>query len=389
MKGEGLIVRGFIVLAALTLTSADLCAQLDYYGAEMIQAGGGEILVGSYSVPSYADWNADGRPDLIVGEKTADTLWGKVRVYLNTGTAAQPQFNNFSYAQSTAGDLKVTAAGCMGCFPRVVYWDPDARQDLLVGLTVGKVMIFLNTGTESDPCFDGGALIQVGPAGATQELDVGSRATPVCVDWDNDNKTDLLVGGYDGRIRFYRNSGTGQPPVFEYESFGGTPLQENGSDLIVPLKRSSPTVCDFNNDGKKDLLTGDSEGKLLLYENVGTDAAPAFSGYSLVESEGTQINLGGVSLWHRSRPFVCNLTDDGRLDLLVGSYDGKVRLYEGIIPGDMYYDRDVDLDDFAAFGNYFQQTNCGKCGGADLTGDGNVDLADLHRFAAHFLNRLE
>ena len=37
-----------------------------------IQAGGVNLQVTSYSAPTYADWNNDGLPDLIVGEKNGN-----------------------------------------------------------------------------------------------------------------------------------------------------------------------------------------------------------------------------------------------------------------------------------------------------------------------------
>jgi hypothetical protein len=61
---------------------------------------------------------------------------------------------------------------------------------------------------------------------------------------------------------------------------------------------TGPTVVDWNNDGKKDLLVASKtdayEGKVFLYLNVGTDASPSFSGYTILESNGTFINLYNV-----------------------------------------------------------------------------------------------
>jgi exonuclease III len=53
----------------------------------------------------------------------------------------------------------------------------------------------------------------------------------------------------------------------------------------------------------------------------------------------------------------------------------------GDIDGNHY----VDFADMALFANYWQQTNCGLCGGADLTGDGNVDWYDLREFCDNWL----
>jgi len=271
----------------------------------------------------------------------------------------------------------------MGCFPRVVYWDADARKDLLVGQAVGTVKVFLNVGTDTDPNFDGGTFLQVGQPGAKTIIDVGYRATPSVVDWNNDEKKDLVVGALDGKIHIFINEGTDTGPDFLTKTFA----QENGSDLLVLTQRSSPDVFDADFDGKKDFLVGDTNGRLLFYSNVGTDSAPTFSGYSLVESNGVPIDLPSS----RSRPFVCYWTGDGYFDVLIGAGDGKVHLYQSIPqPGDIDGDYDVDFPDFALLAVYWRQNNCGECGGADLANDdGKVDLDDLWQFAANWLIGVE
>jgi len=45
--------------------------------------------------------------------------------------------------------------------------------------------------------------------------------------------------------------------------------------------------------------------------------------------------------------------------------------------GDFEPDGDVDFADFAEFAIYWMETNCGNCGGADLTCEGDVDFYDL------------
>ena len=75
-----------------------------------------------------------------------------------------------------------------------------------------------------------------------ENLDVGSRATPTLVDWDNDNKTDLVVGAFDGQIHIYLNCGGsgGIPPTFDFSTLSGSSAPEDGWDLVVPSNRSSP-----------------------------------------------------------------------------------------------------------------------------------------------------
>lgn len=374
------------VLASMLTPSEGFASLLRLGPEELLQADGFDIQVPGYSVPSLADWNNDGLMDLIVGEGNYANP-GKVRIYLNVGTESQPQFFDYSYAQCAGADLTVPASGCLGCFPRVVYWDMDARKDLLIGLADGTVAIFGNMGTDDNPAFIPGVRVQVTSPGF--DLDVGNRATPTFLDWNSDGMTDLVVGGLDGRIHLYINCGCGGPvpPKFYFTDPIGDFALEDGWDLTVPSARSSPAVLDLDGDGRKDLLTGNTEGELLLYLNVGTDVNPEFSGYSLVESDGVPINLAGSP---RSRPFLCDWTGDGYLDVLIGAGDGKIHLYQSVPqPGDMDKDYDVDFADFAWFILYWQAADCGQCDGADLTGDGNVNSEDLQQFAAHWLAGIE
>jgi hypothetical protein len=310
-----------VVTASLSISSPGSAALL-LGSAQIVQAAGADILVPGYSVPSWVDWNGDGLKDLVVGQGGGASPQGKVRVYLNVGTGSQPAFSGFVYAQSGASDLVVTASGCLGIFPRVVYWDADARKDLLAGEAQGKVRLFTNTGLDSAPVFDAGVYLQVGPPGGKADIAVGARATPTTVDWNGDGKKDLVVGAMDGKVRVYVNEGTDSGPDFRTVQYA----QDNGVDLVVPTGRSSPCLLDLDDDGNKDLLTGNTAGQLLFYHNVGTDQAPAFSGYVYVPSAGIPIDLAGDA---RSRPFVCDWAGDPDPDVLIGSSDGLVRLYEG------------------------------------------------------------
>jgi hypothetical protein len=354
---------------------------------EIIQANGVDIEVPGYSVPSFVDWNNDNLKDLVIGEGGSNRD-GKVRVYLNVGTESNPQFSDYFYVQSEGADLTCSPSGCMGCFPRVVYWDSDERKDLLVGQANGTIRIFRNMGTDEKPRFDDGPLLQVGE----RDIDVGDRATPCVVDWNNDGRIDMVVGALDGKIHVYLNcgcSGTVRPSFLTSQA-AGTCIQVNGSDLIVYGNRSSPVIVDLDGDGKKDMLTGNTNGQLRFYKNIGTDAEPSFSDCTRVQSNGVNIELPSSP---RSRPFVCFWTGDGHFgpidcyfDVLVGASDGKVHLYRGIpTPGDIDDNGRVDFVDFALLAAHWRHNNCGQCDGADLTNDGKVDIDDLRRFTENWL----
>jgi WD40 repeat protein len=315
-----LVICSCVLVSALCVSaSAERMYQLNNSVVIQTTSPAGDITVESYSVPSLADFDGDGLIDLVVGEATGLTNLGKVRFYRNIGTAA-PVYGGFVFAQTGSGDLTVPRYSCLGIFPRMVDWDLDGDLDLLAGIGDGTVKIFLNIGTKTNPMFDAGTLLAVGPAGSKVTLDVGDRATPSLVDWNNDGKRDLIVGAMDGQIRVYINQGSDSAP--DHVVVGGLLIQAAGTNIDVatapaPLPGIS-TVTAAGPDHRR------LEGK-LSFSQYRTDAARLCRGEFLTAG-GAIIDL----VPSRSRPFVCDYNLDGRLDVLVGVSDGKVYLFTSI-----------------------------------------------------------
>ena len=373
-----------IVLLAGSVFSASALADtgvINLGPEEVIKAKGKEIVVPGYSVPSFEDWNNDLRKDLIVGEGGGGVT-GKIRVYLNVGTDTDPCFADYLYAKSNGQDLTVTPAGCLGCFPRLVPWSGNGHKDLLVGLGDGTVKVFLNIGSDNEPSFDSGTTIMVG-ATYSNALNIGLRATPDLVDWNNDGWMDVVAGGLDGGIHVYYNCGCGGsvPPRFSTSAVGGWLVQASERDLSVLSGRSSPVIIDADGDGRKDILTGNTDGQIFFYKNIGTDSLPMFGGYTMVQSNGTLIDLPGTL---RARPAACHWTGekDGYWDLLVGYGDGKIRLYRGLPKqGDLDGDGTLDGDDLTILAKALDKPIPAEGSPADLNRDGLVNILDLRLFA--------
>jgi hypothetical protein len=65
---------------------------------------------------------------------------------------------------------------------------------------------------------------------------------------------------------------------------------QSGSGPLTVKYFTAPSVIDWNNDGKKDLLIGQfNNGNIWLFLNQGTDAQPAFSG-------GQRLLVGGANI---------------------------------------------------------------------------------------------
>ena len=55
---------------------------------------------------------------------------------------------------------------------------------------------------------------------------------------------------------------------------------------------SSPAICDFDKDGKKDLLVGQfGDGKCRIYRNVGSDEEPSFDGFTWLQAGGEDARM--------------------------------------------------------------------------------------------------
>ena len=95
----------------LSLAATPAGADLILGPESLVEAAGAAIDVPGYSVPSYVEWDGDALPDLIVGEGGGGFPDGKIRVYLNVGTAATPAFGDFFHAQSQGADLVLPGSG--------------------------------------------------------------------------------------------------------------------------------------------------------------------------------------------------------------------------------------------------------------------------------------
>ncbi|RJP73432.1 MAG: T9SS C-terminal target domain-containing protein [Candidatus Zixiibacteriota bacterium] len=152
-------------------------------------------------------------------------------------------------------------------------------------------------------------------------LIVDYDSTPCIDDWNGDGRKDLLVGAIDGRVWLYLNEGTNAAPVFPDTAFV---TLANGDTLQVS-SRSAPQVMDLDGDGVKDLLSGDGLGPALFFRNRGTNPNPQLETAVLL-TVGPQILNPGLF----SRFAALDWDGDGALDLVAGSNDDGLKLYLNI-----------------------------------------------------------
>ncbi len=187
--------------------------------------------------------------DLISGEYD-----GTVHTFINVGTASDPILTYMGRVQVDGSDLTVEYYSD----PAIMDWNGDGLFDLLVGGGDGYVRLFINDGSPGLPHFSTMEYVQDGASNLNVDRDAG----PDIADLDGDGLQDLIIGEFDGYVRFYRNQGTPGNPYFS----GYTNLTYSGEEIDVSYY-SRPCVVDWNNDGGLDLLLGHFLSAPTLYLN--------------------------------------------------------------------------------------------------------------------------
>lgn len=196
-------------------------------------------------------------------------------------------------------------------------WDDDGLTDIIVGDRQGGVSFFrrLPTGEvqlEQQPPVEVGG----------EPIRVGLNSSPAVFDWNGDGLHDLVVGRLDGfpaGLLLFVNEGSPEEPVFSVTdtvTCDGEPIQ---------LYASYPDFEDMNGDGLKDLIVGNTTGRIPCYINSGFPGQPLFMEYQELVADGEVIDFLTYV-----RPSICYWDQDTIPDLLVSTWEGTVHLFLGL-----------------------------------------------------------
>lgn len=277
----------------------------DFLVSDMIDLGTG-------ANPTFADVNADGLLDMVVGNTSLGSDYAqhspRLFLFLNVGTAAAPAF---ALADADFGGMGQFAAATHSFAPTFGDLDGDGDSDLLVGEALGRLFYAENTAGAGQP-------MQLGaPVYDYQSIDVGQYSTPQLIDLTGDGLLDLLVGERNGNVNFFPNIGSPTQAAFV-----GNPAEAHniaqfgGVDTRVPGMSSgySAPFAVRLASGDYWLLAGTEHGQVEVYTFGPEGLNGAFAQL--------HTHYGGARPGIRTRPALADLDADGLLDYWVGNQSG-------------------------------------------------------------------
>lgn len=245
----------------------------------VVQAGENGSIQGpserkwGYTTLSTADWDGDGLPDVMV-----NTIWGKVLLFPNVGTRTAPKL----------GAPRGVEVEWEGPQPRMGWgW---IRPEL-----------------QSNP----------------RELVTQWRTTPYMIDLNRDGLMDLVMLDTEGFLAFYERA---IDPANPSRRILKAPRRAFMNDQGRPVARVGGKgghsgrlqfcFADWDGDGKDDFIRYGGRNVAIFRQTGFSDGKWHFEAMPPVSD--TMLNS------HGPKPCACDFDADGRPDLLVGAEDGFI-----------------------------------------------------------------
>ncbi len=286
----------------------------------------------SFPVASYVDLNNDGNNDLLVSPFTSVTALAEnkksIWLYKNTGTNTNPVF---SFAMPDFLQHDMIDAGS-GAYPVLYDYNSDGLADIIVGNYGYLDSSYYQLGYLHADFISKLLLLEntgtaTNPAFTVRSSDYANLSQlkligliPTFGDLDNDGDVDMICGNSDGKLIYFENvAGIGNIPVYAPPVYNYQGI--NAGDF------SSPQLFDLNNDLLPDLAVGKKNGTISYYQNTGSANNPVFT--KITDSLGKVCTADfNLSNWGYSAP--CFFKDSNKIKLFTGSEKGNINYFKDI-----------------------------------------------------------
>jgi hypothetical protein len=293
--------------------------------ASGVPVAGGAQAGGWFPSLAFAgDWDGegDGRTDLLVGSNDRCYLYRN----LGTGPDGLPRLAE-AVALRAGGSEIVLPTPRFDC----ADLDGDGDLDLFAGSQPGPVYWFRNIGSRAHPELEAGRVVAFGGKYLIADAHSGVKAA----DFDGDGLMDLVAGRFWERIDLsdsiairdhgglFRQSAGAAGPRFERATLASP--YTVGFQICDAARQNSCRAVDWDGDGMRDLLAGDTDGFVWLWINETDHRFPVFRRGERVLAGGKPINLSAAG--GHARLDASDLNGDGLRDLIVADGGGGVILF--------------------------------------------------------------
>ena len=307
----------------------------------------------NYANMDVADFDGDGKIDIVI---QAGGSYGSSSpvIYLNTSTVGNISFSSMAHTLTSGAGPKLTVSDI----------DGDGKTDIIT--SGGTVDISINGSTPGSISF------------TSMNTTTSSSSFIITADYDNDGDNDMM----DEDGTFFENTYSGSGGITNAD-FTTTSISYTMNNSIV----GRLSTGDFNTDGKVDYFHIDhnssSKTYMLLNNISGSISSNSFTGY-ITYSHG------------KGRKTICDFDGDGKNDILTSDYNtgtfsilrnniGETIYYYPLYSGYVYYHTFWDgapSDLFTDSDYALRLTKSGvsefNIGGSDWTVANKIVFSDAH-----------
>ncbi|GAB4451536.1 MAG: hypothetical protein OHK0036_12070 [Bacteroidia bacterium] len=311
------------------------------------------IYASSVGLPAIEDIDNDGDIDILTFNSTGFSVEyhiNKSKEWFGHSDSLVFELQDNCWGNFSEGNCSVTLNNCgnrlapsslektyhSGSCLTCIDIDKDNDKDILLGdVSCNNTLFLYNSGNTSNALIsDTTKMFPNYPSkNTTNPIKINNFPCVYYDDFDNDGKKDLIAspnlsaGENYNCLWFYRNVGTSKDSfIFVKKNF----LIENVVDVG---EGCFPLIIDVNQDGKMDLLIGNTGyyntiipntniSTLTYYQNIGTNSTPQFS---LITRD--YLNLSSLNKLNLT-PTSGDIDNDGDIDLLIGDSQGKIHWLE-------------------------------------------------------------
>ncbi|ELR68485.1 Flagellar hook-length control protein FliK [Fulvivirga imtechensis AK7] len=266
------------------------------------------VDVGYHSTPAFVDIDNDGDLDAFIGGKYSGYNTGFVRFFENTNGTFQEKN---STENPVEGLSNVNFQN-----PSFVDIDGDDDQDYFLDIDY-DILFYENTGNASS--------MELGSANSsllTPDLEgivYNYKTTFADVDRDGDLDAIGAHTGYPGgNLKYYKNTGTVNSPVFTLDDLNNPFSTLTETDLSYS---PTPEFVDIDHNGHADLFVGRNTGTILFFPNTGAESFD-------ISMTSANNPLAAVNVSSDAAPAFADIDGDGDLDAFIGSFSGRITYFE-------------------------------------------------------------